>query len=54
MIYTFGGKRTLVIWHPESVNGLDPEKGAVYWSVSFKVKAGLSIPTPRATAIGCS
>lgn len=47
MIYTLGGKRTLVIWHPEAVNGLDPETGAVLWSVPFKVKAGLSIPTPR-------
>lgn len=27
-----GGKRQLIIWHPESVNSLDPETGKVYWS----------------------
>jgi outer membrane protein assembly factor BamB len=47
MIYTLGGKRQLIIWHPESVNGLDPESGKVYWSQPFAVKANLTIPTPR-------
>ena len=57
MIYTVGGKRQLIIWHPESVNALDPETGKVYWSAPFGnqragggrkvVKAGLTIPTPR-------
>src|SRR5439155_11928404 len=47
MIYEFGGKRQLIIWHPEAVSGLDPETGKVYWSQPFEVKAGLSIPTPR-------
>ena len=35
MIYDIGGKRQLIIWHPESVNGLDPETGKVYWSQPF-------------------
>jgi outer membrane protein assembly factor BamB len=47
MIYTIGGKRQLIIWHPESVNGLDPETGEVYWSQPFSVRANLTIPTPR-------
>jgi outer membrane protein assembly factor BamB len=57
MIYEFAGKRQLIIWHPESVNSLDPETGAVYWSQPFgsdkigggraMVKAGMTIPTPR-------
>jgi outer membrane protein assembly factor BamB len=47
MIYTFGGKRQLIIWHPESVNGLDPETGKRYWSQPFKVNANLTVPTPR-------
>lgn len=47
MIYTFGGKRQLIIWHPEAVNGLDPETGEVYWSQPFAAKANLSVPTPR-------
>jgi outer membrane protein assembly factor BamB len=47
VIYTFGGKRQLIIWHPESVNGLNPDNGEVYWSQPFAVKANLTIPTPR-------
>lgn len=47
MIYEAAGRRQLIIWHPESVNGLDPETGKVYWSVPFNIKAALTIPTPR-------
>ncbi len=47
MIYTIGGKRQLIIWHPEAVNGLDPESGELYWSQPFSVGANLSVPTPR-------
>jgi len=47
MIYEFSGKRQLIIWHPESVNALDPESGKVYWSHKVEARSGLSIPTPR-------
>lgn len=52
VIYEAGGKRQLIIWHPESVNSLDPETGAVYWSQAFPgpdkpVRAGMTIPMPR-------
>lgn len=47
MIFQASGKRQLIIWHPESVNGLDPETGKVYWSEPFAVKQNLTIPTPR-------
>jgi outer membrane protein assembly factor BamB len=47
MIYPVGGRRQLIIWHPEAVNGLDPETGKLLWSQEFKVKANLSVPTPR-------
>jgi outer membrane protein assembly factor BamB len=47
MIYTAAGKRQLIIWHPESVNSLDPETGKLNWTVPFTAKMGLSIPTPR-------
>jgi outer membrane protein assembly factor BamB len=43
----FGGKRQLIIWHPQAVVGLDPANGNVLWQVPFDVKAGLTIPTPR-------
>jgi outer membrane protein assembly factor BamB len=47
MIYKAGGVRQLVIWHPEAVNGLDPETGKVYWSEKFLVRSNLTIPTPQ-------
>ena len=47
MIYEFGGKRQLIIWHPEAVNALDPETGKTYWSHRVEARSGLSIPTPR-------
>ncbi|MBI2805783.1 MAG: PQQ-like beta-propeller repeat protein [Planctomycetes bacterium] len=51
MIYEIGGKRQLILWHPESINSLDPETGKVHWSQRYNRKkqlgAGMSIPTPR-------
>jgi outer membrane protein assembly factor BamB len=47
MIYEAGGRRQLIVWHPEAVNGLDPETGNVYWSQPFHVRAGITIATPR-------
>jgi outer membrane protein assembly factor BamB len=41
-----GGKRQLIIWHPEALNGLDPETGKVYWSEPFVAKNNLSVATP--------
>ena len=42
-----GGTRQLIIWHPESLNSLNPETGAVYWSVKQQTANGTSIMTPR-------
>jgi outer membrane protein assembly factor BamB len=47
MIYKVGDRRQLIIWHPESVNGLDPETGKLLWSQEFKLRANLSVSTPR-------
>jgi outer membrane protein assembly factor BamB len=47
MIYEAGGKRQLIIWHPQAVASLDPETGKTYWTVPFRARANLSIPTPR-------
>lgn len=47
VIYEFGGKRQLIIWHPTAVSALDPTTGTVLWEVPWGVKAGLSIPMPR-------
>jgi outer membrane protein assembly factor BamB len=47
MIYDLGGKRQLVIWHAQAINGLDPQTGKAYWSFPFPLKANMSIATPR-------
>jgi outer membrane protein assembly factor BamB len=47
MLCEFGGKRQVIIWHPESANGLNPETGAVYWSQPFVSRSGMTIATPR-------
>jgi outer membrane protein assembly factor BamB len=47
MLCEAGGKRQLIVWHPESLNALDPETGKLYWSEPFVVKAGMTIATPR-------
>ena len=46
-LITVEGRRQLVIWHPEAINGLDPETGALYWSVPLKPDYGMSITAPR-------
>lgn len=43
----FGGRRQLIVWHAEAVNGLDPETGKSLWSVPWKMNYGMSITTPR-------
>ncbi|MFN9721452.1 MAG: PQQ-binding-like beta-propeller repeat protein [Planctomycetota bacterium] len=47
VIYEFGGRRQLIVWHPTAVSSLDPETGSVIWEHSWDIKAGLSIPMPR-------
>ncbi len=49
MIYQIGGKRQLIIWQPDSVNGLDPETGKLYWSQPWKIfhPPSMTISTPR-------
>jgi outer membrane protein assembly factor BamB len=42
-----GGKKQLIIWHSESVNGLDPETGKPYWSIPCAPAFAMSIMTPR-------
>ncbi len=42
-----GGVRQLLIWHPESLNSLDPATGKVYWTVKQATANGTSIMMPR-------
>jgi outer membrane protein assembly factor BamB len=46
-IITAGGKRQLLIWHPESLNALNPETGEVYWSEPLVPQYGMSIAAPQ-------
>jgi outer membrane protein assembly factor BamB len=41
-----GGTKQLIIWHPESLNGLNPQTGEVYWSFKMKPAYGMSIIAP--------
>ena len=47
VIFQVGKTRQLIIWHPQAINGLNPETGEVYWSEKFLVNSSLTIPTPR-------
>src|SRR6185295_6288790 len=47
VIFTFGGLRQLIQWHPRAVTSLDPATGKGIWEVPFKTKVGLVISTPR-------
>lgn len=47
VIYEFGGRRQLIVWHPTAVSSLDPENGKVLWEHLWDIKAGLSVPMPR-------
>ncbi len=47
VIFEFGGKRQLIVWHPEAVSSVDPANGKLIWEVPYNVRAGLSIMTPR-------
>ncbi len=44
---TAGGKRQLIIWHAEAINGLEPETGKVDWSVPLDANYAMGIATPR-------
>ena len=42
-----GGVRQLLIWHAESLNGIDPETGKPYWSVPLAPRQAMGIMAPR-------
>ena len=41
-----GGRRQLLIWHPQAINSLDPETGKLYWSEKLEPQYGMSIQMP--------
>jgi outer membrane protein assembly factor BamB len=46
VIYEANGKRQLIIWQPEAVNGLDPETGKVLWEHPLATYRGMSVSMP--------
>lgn len=42
-----GGVDQLIIWHPESMNSLNPKTGEPYWSLPLKPNYGMSVITPQ-------
>ena len=47
VIMNFGNTRQLIVWHPTAISSLDPNSGRLIWQVPFRIRAGLTIPTPR-------
>lgn len=41
------GVKQLIIWHPESINSLNPADGFVYWSLPLKPSYNMSIMAPQ-------
>lgn len=46
-IITAGGKRQLLIWHPQALHSLNPETGEIYWTEPLEPQYGMSIAAPR-------
>lgn len=42
-----GGVRQLLIWHAESLNGLNPQTGEPYWSLPLQPDYGMAITSPQ-------
>lgn len=47
VIYEFGGRRQLIIWHATAVSAVDPADGRVLWEFPFEVRHALCVATPR-------
>lgn len=47
VLATLAGVRTLLVWHPKSLVGLDPATGKKLWSVPMAVKFALNAPQIR-------
>jgi outer membrane protein assembly factor BamB len=43
MLITAGGRRQLIVWHPQAANGMNPDTGELYWTVKLEPDYGMSI-----------
>jgi outer membrane protein assembly factor BamB len=46
-----GGKRQLIVWHSESVNGLNPATGEVYWTQPYPTEGEPERPAPTISQV---
>lgn len=46
VLITQARKKVAVIWTEDSLAGLDPATGKVYWQIPWKIKMGMGISTP--------
>lgn len=47
VVYEHGGRRQLIVWHPQALVSLDPQTGKEHWSQPFEAENGLSIAMPQ-------
>lgn len=47
VIRQFNGRRQLLIWNSDSIQGLDPETGKQVWTLSFPSTYAMSVATPQ-------
>jgi outer membrane protein assembly factor BamB len=43
---TQAGRKVVVVWTGDHLNGLAPETGEIYWRIPFKIKLHMGISTP--------
>jgi outer membrane protein assembly factor BamB len=47
-IFTLGGLRQMIVWHPSAVSSIDPADGKPIWEHAWTIRSGLCVPNPRA------
>jgi len=47
MIHELEGERQLIVWHSDSVNGLDPKTGELFWSEPFEATFAMAVGAPQ-------
>jgi outer membrane protein assembly factor BamB len=53
MIYKVGGKRQLIVWLSESINGLDPASGKVLWTQQYPADRKPQRPAVNIATVRC-
>lgn len=46
VLITQANKNVVVVWTEDSLSGLDPSTGKVFWRIPWKIKMGMGISTP--------